>query len=105
MLQPKGALAFPWLAAFTPGALFILMSLFWYLDMPRYVVYCPLYLAGKGLGITATLFWFFFTGNEIIRELIVNDMALRIIPGIAVFMVLGDLLSLWVVYRLMEKHR
>jgi len=60
LLQPEGAAPFPWLALIAPGAMFLLMALFWRLNIARYRVYGPLYLAGKGLSVVTAIFWLFF---------------------------------------------
>ncbi|MDR0472509.1 MAG: hypothetical protein LBH43_02390 [Treponema sp.] len=57
VLQPAGAAAFPWLVFMTPTVLFPLMALFLWLDISRYRVYLPLFMAGKGIGIFSLLGW------------------------------------------------
>ncbi|MCL2128434.1 MAG: hypothetical protein FWH38_09285 [Treponema sp.] len=101
VLQPEGALAFPWLALITPGALFALMALFWRLNLPRYRLYCPLYLAGKGFSVLTTFFWIFFIKSDTMRGLLFSGTALLVMPGIAVFLLLGDILSAWIAAKLM----
>jgi len=96
VLQPQAETPFPWLALITPGALFFLMALFWLLNA-RYLVFCPLYLAGKGFSVITAVFWLFFEGNDMIRELLYGRLALLIAPGIAFFLYLGDMLSAWAV--------
>jgi hypothetical protein len=100
IMQPEGNTVFPWLAAITPGALFLLMALFWRLDIARYRIYCPLYLAGKGLSICTTMFWLFFSRNDMIRGLIFNGSLLIIILGMMFVIMLGDILSAWFVIKL-----
>ena len=95
-------MVFPWLAVITPGAMFFLMALFWLLNMPRYQLYCPLYLAGKGLGVVTTLFWLFFANSGTILELPLNRTALFVMPGIVVFLLLGDILSAWLVTKFIK---
>ena len=102
VLQPEGDFIFPWLTAITPGALFLLMALFWRLNMARYRVYCPLYIAGKGLSIATTVLWLFFARSDTIRELLFNSMVFIIAPGIVVFFMLGDSLSVWIVTKLIK---
>jgi hypothetical protein len=97
LLRPEGGAAFPWLALITPGAMFLLITLFGRLNMPLYRSYGPLYLAGKALSIVSTMFWLFFLKSFMIRELFSHGMALLIVPGIAFFLVLGDILSVWLV--------
>jgi len=97
LLQPEGASAFPWLALITPGAMFLLIMLFWRINITYYRAYGPLYLAGKGLSIITTMFWLFFTKSSMIRELFYHDAALLIVPGIVFFLMLGDMLSIWLV--------
>jgi len=102
LLQPEGAAPFPWLALITPGALFLLMALFWRLDMFRYRVYGPLYLAGKGFSVITTIFWLFFVESYIIRELLLSGAALFIVPGMVFFLILGDILSVWLVGKIIR---
>jgi len=102
LLQPEGAASFPWLALVTPGALFALMALFWRLNMARYRSYGPLFLAGKVLGIITTMFWIFFVKSSMIRELMMSDVALFLVPGIVFFLVIGDVLSVWLVVAMIK---
>jgi hypothetical protein len=101
-MQPSGELAFPWLALITPGALFLLMALFWLLDIARYRVFCPLFLAGKGLGIITTVVWLFYERSTIIKELLFDGKASFVVPGIVSFLVLGDLLSTVIAAKIMK---
>jgi hypothetical protein len=101
-LQPAGELAFPWLALITPGALFLLMALFWLLDMARYRVFCPLFLAGKGLSIITTVVWLFYEKSTIMKELLFEGMASFAMPSIVSFLVLGDLLSTVIAAKIMR---
>jgi hypothetical protein len=94
LLQPEGSAAFPWLAAITPGALFLLMMLFWRLDDDRYGAYGTLYLAGKGIGIVTALFWFFLKRIDIMTG------PQFVVLAIAFFLVLGDAVSLLLVARI-----
>ena len=103
LLQPNGAAAFPWLALITPGALFLFMALFWRINITYYRPYGPLYLAGKSLSIIATMFWLFFIKGFMIRELLNHDAALFIISGIVFFLILGDILSAWLVNIIMKQ--
>ena len=100
-LQPGRGEPFPLLALITPGALFFLMALFLLLDMPRYRAYGSLYLVGKSLGIITTMFWIFFTDNNIIRELLLGTERF-FAPGIVLFLVPGDMFSAWLVIRAMR---
>jgi hypothetical protein len=102
LLQPEGTVSFPWLALITPGALFLLMALFWRLNIDRYLSYGPLFMAGKGLSIITTIFWIFFVKSSMIRELFLNDAALFLIPGIIFFLVIGDILSVWLVITIIK---
>jgi hypothetical protein len=102
LLQPAGEITFPWLALITPGAMFLLMTLFWRLNVVRYRVYCPLYLAGKGLSVITTMFWIFFIKSYMIRELLFFGAALYIVPGIVFFLILGDILSVWLVGKMIR---
>ena len=100
LLQPEGTAAFPWLALITPGAMFLLMALFWMLDISLYRVFCPLYMAGKGLGIITTLFWLFFTKSYMISELYFHGIEELAVLGLTMFLLLGDMLSVWLVNRM-----
>jgi hypothetical protein len=102
LLQPEGAAAFPWLALITPGAMFLLMTLFWRLNLPVYRSFSPLYLAGKGLSIITTMFWLFFTNNDMIREILFHQTAFLVAPGIVFFLVLGDIVSVWLVNTIIK---
>ncbi|MCL2192531.1 MAG: hypothetical protein FWB78_03940 [Treponema sp.] len=101
-LQIGGSAPLPLLSLITPGALFFLIALFWLLDMPRYRVYGPLYLVGKGLGVMTALLWIFFTDNYIIRELIVGTERF-FASGIVLLLVPGDMFSAWLVMKIMRK--
>jgi hypothetical protein len=103
VLQPESGAPFPWLALITPGALFFLMALFWLQD-PRYRLYCPLYLAGKGFSIVSFLLWIFFSGNDMIRELLYGYLSRYIAPGAVFFLLLGDMLSVWTVIIIMKDN-
>jgi len=102
LLQPEGAIVFPWLALITPGAMFLLIALFWRLNMARYRVYGPLYLAGKGLSVITVMFWIFFIKSYMIEELLFYGAALFIAPGIVFFLILGDILSVWLVSKMVR---
>jgi hypothetical protein len=102
LLQPEGTASFPWLALMAPGAMFLLMALFWRLNMTRYRSYGPLFMAGKGLGIITTIFWLFFVKSSMIREMFLSDAALFLIPGIIFFLVIGDILSVWLVTTIIK---
>jgi len=101
ILQPESDTPFPWLTLITPGALFFLMALFLLQDL-RYCLFCPLYLAGKGFSVITAVFWLFFAGNDMMRELLYGQMALLIAPGIVFFLYLGDMLSAWAVAIVMK---
>ena len=102
LLQPRSEAAFPWLGVITPGALFLLITVFWQVNISAYRLYGPLYLAGKGLGIVSTMFWLFFARNDIMREFMFNEAALIFAPGIIAFFMLGDALSAWLAATLMK---
>jgi len=102
LLQPEGIASFPWLALITPGAMFPLMALFWRLNLARYRSFGPLFLTGKTVSIITTVFWLSFIKSSIIRELFLSDTALLIIPGIIFFLVIGDMLSGWLVVTIMK---
>jgi len=102
LLQPEGTAAFPWLALITPGAMFLLMALFWRLNIDRYLSYRPLYLAGKGLGVITTVLWIFFVKSFMIRGLFLSDAALFLVSGIIFFLVIGDILSGWLVFTMIK---
>ena len=85
LLQPEGVAGFPWLAVITPGSMFLLMALFWWINMTRYRVYSPLYLAGKGLSIVTAMFWLFFTKNYMMGEPLLHGATIFIVPGIVFF--------------------
>jgi drug/metabolite transporter superfamily protein YnfA len=105
LLQPEGVVTFPWLTLISPGALFLLMAVFWRLNMSRYRVYGPLYLAGKGLSIITTMFWIFFVKSSMLKELPSYSTAVITVVGIDVFLVLGDMLSAWLVTMIMRSDQ
>ena len=76
LLQPEGAVSFPWLALIAPGAMFLLIALFWRLNLARYRSYGPLFMAGKGVSIITSIFWIFLVKGSMIKELFLNDAAL-----------------------------
>ncbi|MDR0495925.1 MAG: hypothetical protein LBG95_09910 [Treponema sp.] len=102
LLSPEGAVKFPWLALISPGALFLLMAVFMRLNMSRYRVYGPLYLAGKGFSVITTMFWNFFVKSSMLRELPFFGTAIVAVLGISIFLVLGDILSAWLVTIMMR---
>jgi len=104
VLQPEGEAPFPWLALITPGAMFFLMALFWLQD-PRYRLFFPLYLAGKGFSVVSFVFWLFFTEDDMIKRLLYGFLARYIVPGTVFFLLLGDLLSVWTVILIMKGKR
>jgi len=101
VLRPEAGTPFPWLALITPGALFFLMALFWLQD-PRYGLFCPIYLAGKGFGVITFLLWLFFTGNGIINGLSDGYPARYLTPGAVFFLLPGDILSIWTVITIIK---
>jgi hypothetical protein len=103
-LEPIGNVNFPWLAMITPGAMFLLIALFLRLNLDRYLVYAPLYLAGKGLSVITTIFWLFFAKSYIISDLLFNKAALYIMVGIVLFLLLGDIISTWKVNKIMKNQ-
>jgi hypothetical protein len=105
LLQPAGTASFPWLALITPGAMFLLIALFWRLSIVRYRSYGPLYLAGKALSIITTMFWIFFVKSSIIRELFLSDAALIVIPGIIFLLVIGDIFTVWLVIIMIKRKK
>ena len=102
-LQPGATTPFPMLALVTPGALFLLMALFWTLDMPRYVVYGPLFLVGKGLSIITTLFWIFFADTHMIIELL-GSAEMIFAAGVIAVLVPGDMISTALVIKIMRRQ-
>jgi hypothetical protein len=104
VLQPEGEAPFPWLALITPGALFFLMALFW-LQEPPNRLFCPLYLAGKGFSVVTFLFWIFFSGNDMIKEMLYVHLARYTVPGAVFFLLFGDALSIWTVIIIMKGNK
>jgi len=102
LLQPEGTASFPWLALITPGALFLLMAVFWRLNIDRYGSYGPLFMAGKALSIISTTFWIFFVKSSMMTELLLSDAALFLIPGIVFFLMIGDVLSVCLVITIIK---
>jgi len=104
VLQPEAETPFPWLALITPGALFLLMALFWMQDA-RYSLFSPIYLAGKGFGIVTFTLWLFFTGNGMMGRLFYSKLAWFTVPGAVLFLLLGDALSVWTVIIIMKNKK
>jgi hypothetical protein len=102
VLQPEAETPFPWLALITPGALFFLMALFWLLDISRYRLFGPLYLAGKGFGVITFMFWLFFTGSGMMRDMLYGNLARYIAPCTMFFLFPGDMLSVWTAFIIMR---
>jgi hypothetical protein len=48
------------------------------------------------------MFWIFFIKSSMIRELLLSDEALLLIPGIIFFLVIGDILSVWLVITIIK---
>jgi hypothetical protein len=65
-LLPETTSSIPWLAFAAPGVLFPLMALFIMLDVSRYKVYLPLFIAGKFACIFSLLSWSLIFGNNTI---------------------------------------
>ena len=106
ILQPEGAMPFPWLALISPGALFLLMAVFWLIDMPRYALFRPLYLTGKTMSAVAVLFWLFLGKSGTMKQLLYGVAASFAVPGVLFFMLPGDMLSaLAVLIIFKEKKR
>jgi len=92
-----GNSAIPWLAFASPGALFTLMTIFIWINISRYYVYLPLYIAGKCIGI------FILLGFSIIsrRFTIINGYSGDLVIAELIFLC-GDLLALagaFLIYR------
>jgi len=104
MLEPMGTAAFPWLALAAPGALFPLIALFWRISLGRYRAYAPLFIAGKSLCVLSTVFWLFIEKGSIMRELFL-DVAPLLIPGVMFFLIIGDLLAVWLAAAIMQSSR
>ena len=83
---------FPLMVIIVPGTMFFLIALFLRLDLDRFRVYCPLYVAGKSLGIILSVFWIIISKISTIGEPI----------QFLVFLLLGEILSVWVVYIIMK---
>jgi len=101
MFVLPGTSAIPWLAFASPGALFSLMALFIWIDISRYHVYIPLYIAGKCIGI------FILVGFSIIsrRFTIIDGNSGTFLIAELIFLC-GDLLALagiFYVYSNMRK--
>jgi hypothetical protein len=105
ILQPEGAMPFPWLALISPGAMFLLMAVL-LRSVMRYALFRPLYLAGKIFSAFAVLFWFFLAKNDIIKQFLSSNTALFLTLGIPSFLLMGDMLSaLAVVIMFRENER
>jgi hypothetical protein len=94
VLRPGGG-NFPWLVYAAPNALFPLAALFLWLDISRYGLYLPLYVAGKGIGVCSMLGWLISSRWLIPPENITGLFYLfEAAPALAGWILLcGDLLS------------
>ena len=86
-----------------PGALFFFMALFLRLDLDRFRVYCPLYIAGKTLGIILTAIWIVISKIITIEGPIPDEKTFFVTLGIVIFMVLGEILSVKAVHIIFKK--
>ena len=100
VLQPQGSAAFPWLTLITPGALYLLMAFFWLLDISRYQMFYPLFLTGKGISLCSAAIWLFFAKSDMIKTVFMAGQERYLIPGIAFFLITGDLLSGWITLKI-----
>lgn len=92
-LRPGGETLFPWLAYAAPGSLFPLIALFWWLDFSRYGGYGPLYAAGKSICFFSAVMWCIFSQKDIINAVLFGNTSLFVAPGVLLFILPGDLLS------------
>jgi hypothetical protein len=60
-------------------------------------------MAGKGLSILTTVLWLFFARNDIVRMIYFSVSMSYIMLGIAFFLLLGDMLSVYMALKLMKK--
>ena len=87
VLRPGMGAAFPWLVFAVPHALFLLMTLFLWLDFSRYSVYRPLYISGKCLSIFSVMGWFVFSRQPL------NEWGVSCPAGVLIILFCGDLIS------------
>ena len=102
VLRPEGEISFPWLALITPGAMFLLMALFWLLEKTTYSIYRPLYIAGKGFSLITVIIWIFLLKGDMIGKMFISSALIFITPGIISFMLLGDFISVWLVMKIIK---
>jgi hypothetical protein len=107
ILQPEGAVSFPWLALISPGAMFLLMAVFWRIDMSRYASLRPLYLAGKILSVLTVIFWF-CSGKydmDMMGQFLGSSAVFILSSGILFLLLLGDLLSTLAVMIIFKENQ
>ncbi|GHV94471.1 hypothetical protein AGMMS50293_07910 [Spirochaetia bacterium] len=101
-----GGASFPWLAYTAPNALFPLMALFVWLDMSRYGVYLPLYLAGKCISLFSIAGWLISSRWIIMIVAWFSNVQVPAAPGLLVWVLLsGELLSTAAALLIMRKTR
>jgi hypothetical protein len=102
VLRPDGAVGFPWLVYAAPNALFTLMALFLWLNISRYGVYLPLFLAGKLISLFSILGWSIFMRSIRAAEFFVGIISLmpELMTGI---LLCGDTFAAAAVYFIIKK--
>ncbi|MDR2730286.1 MAG: hypothetical protein LBB81_05245 [Treponema sp.] len=93
VLQPAGSAAFPWIVFTASGALYPLITLFFWLDSGRYKSYIMLYFAGKCVNITSLLGWFI-----IIMRGTMNLLARGAGFLTGIILLISDILSILIIF-------
>jgi hypothetical protein len=97
VLQPAGSIAFPWIVFTASGALYPLITLFFWLDSERYKSYIMLYFAGKCVNISSLLGWFIITRRGTMNVLLLETGYLT-----GIILLIGDILSILIVFMMKD---
>lgn len=85
---------FPLIALGSPNALFLLMSFFLWFRPEDYAPFGNLYVAGKVLGITASITWFILSFRDVFLSLGMDTLGTITVAGLTLALAVGDGLSI-----------
>jgi len=91
-LQPPGYNSFPWIVFAASGALYPLITFFYWFDSGRFKSYVTLYLAGKCVNISSLLGWLI-----IIKRGTMNVILLGTGYYTGIILLIADILSILIV--------
>jgi len=92
VIQPPGYNNFPWIIFAASGALYPLITLFYWLDSERYKSFIKLYLAGKCVNISSLLGWLI-----IIKRGTMNIMLTGTGYFTGIILLIADILSILII--------